>query len=846
MAENEDINNESDNNKTNSAAGEPIPLSGLYKNWFLDYASYVILERAVPDLADGLKPVQRRILHAMREMDDGRYNKVANITGQTMQYHPHGDASINDAIVGLGQKDLLIDTQGNWGDIRTGDSAAAARYIEARLSPFAKEVAYSPKVTEWQLSYDGRKREPVHLPMKFPLLLAQGAEGIAVGLATRILPHNFNELIKGSIDVLRGKKPELYPDFPTGGKADISNYNGGQRGGKVRVRCHIEPLDAKRLVIRELPFGVTTQSLIDSIIKASDAGKVKVKKLIDNTAKEVEIEVQLAPGQSAEVAIDALYAFTDCEVSLSPNTCVIIDEKPHFMPVTELLTLSTENTKSILKAELEIKQLELKERLLYASLEQIFIENRIYRHIEEAESWEEVLQIIEKELAPYADQFYREITEDDRVKLTEIKIKRISKYDSFKADKLLKELQAELEQTEHHLANLTDFAVDYFKKLKTKYGKDHERKTELTQFDTIAVKKVAAANTKLYVNRSEGFIGYGLKKDEFVCECSDIDDIIVFLSDGTCMVSKIAEKTFVGKDIIYTDVFYKGDERKVYNMIYRDGKTGITRGKRFQVLAVTRDRAYNFASSAKGSKVLYFTANPNGEAEIVKVSLTSASKARVKALDFDFSELDIKGRTSQGNIISKYPIRKVSLKQAGKSTLSAITIWYDAAVGRLNTDGVGANIGKFDNEDQILVIYRSGEYELTNYELTNRYEPSQVLLLERFDAATFVSAIYIDGESGNALVKQFQIETSTSNRKFLFITESKGSKLLAVTTADAAKVDIQHKVGRKAEKEQFELSTYAKLQGWRSLGTKLPFDKVTSAEIVPIASEAATDQQKLF
>lgn len=615
---------------------ETVHVTGMYKNWFLDYASYVILERAVPAIQDGLKPVQRRILHAMKEMDDGRYNKVANIIGSTMQYHPHGDASIGDAITALGQKELLIDQQGNWGDIRTGDSAAAPRYIEARLSKFALEVLYNPQTTEWQLSYDGRKKEPVTLPVKFPLLLAQGVEGIAVGLSTKVLPHNFCELLLGSIDILKGKKVKIYPDFATGGYADFSDYNEGLRGGRIKVRAKIEELDKKTLIIRDIPFGTTTPNLIDSIVKANDKGKIKIKKVVDNTAKDVEILVSLAPGQSPDITIDALYAFTDCEVSIAPNSCVILEDKPVFLSVNEMLKISTDQTVDLLRRELEIKRGELQEKILFSSLEKIFIENRIYRDIEECETWEAVIDTIDKGLEPFKAQFYRVITTDDIVRLTEIKIKRISRFDAFKADELLKKLAEDLEQVEYNLIHLTEFAIDYFRNLLDKYGKGRERKTEIRAFDTIAATVVAANNAKLYVNREDGFIGYGLKKDEYISECSDLDDIIVFRRDGKMVVTKIADKTFVGKNIEYAAVFNKNDERMVYNMVYLDGKTGRAMVKRFNVQGITRDKEYDLTKGEKGSHMLYFTANPNGEAETIQVYLSSRSKARIKVFDFDF------------------------------------------------------------------------------------------------------------------------------------------------------------------------------------------------------------------
>lgn len=812
-----------------------LPVSGMYENWFLEYASYVILERAVPAIEDGLKPVQRRIMHSMWEMDDGRYNKVANIIGHTMQFHPHGDASIGDAIVNLGQKDLLIDTQGNWGDINTGDGAAAPRYIEARLSKFALDVLFNPDTTIWQASYDGRKKEPVTLPVKFPLLLAQGVEGIAVGLSTKILPHNFIELIKASIDLLKNKKVEIFPDFPTGGTVDVSNYNEGQKGGKVRVRARIEELDKKTLVIRDIPFGTTTNSVIDSIIKANDNGKIKIKKVIDNTARDVEIQVQLNPGMDAGIAIDALYAFTDCEVSISPNACVIIDDKPHFMSVNDILKISTDKTVALLKQELEIKRDALLEKLLFSSLEKIFIENRIYRDIEECETWEDVLATIDRGLEPYKPDFYRQITTDDIVRLTEIKIKRISRFDAFKADELMKKLQEDLDQTNYDLAHLTEFAIAYFKNLLEKYGKGRERKTEIRAFDTIVANVVAMANEKLYINRSEGFIGIGLKKEEYVCDCSDIDDIIVFRKDGVVLVTKVGEKVFVGKDIIHVAIFKKNDERMVYNMVYVDGKTGVSMIKRFQVLAVTRDREYDLTKGSKGSKVLYFSANPNGEAETITVTLTPAAKARVKVFDFDFSEIAIKGRNSQGNILTKYSIRKIELKSAGVSTLSGLKIWYDDRVGRLNTEERGKYLGEFEGGDRILVVYSDGAYEITGSELTNRFEPEQVALIEKFNPDVTVSAIYLDGKSKLHFAKRFKIETSTVGKKFHFVSEDKGSKLDFVSTAPNPKVVVEYVKGKylTPPAEEIELTNFIDVKGWKAVGNKLSNNKVAGIKPVP-------------
>ena len=687
-------------------------IDGLYENWFIDYASYVILERAVPAIEDGLKPVQRRIMHAMNMIDDGRFNKVANIIGQTMQYHPHGDASIYEATVNMGQKELLIDTQGNWGDNRTGDGAAAARYIEARLSKFAIEVLFNSQTTNWQMSYDGRKKEPVTLPVKFPLLLAQGVEGIAVGLATKVLPHNFIELCEASVDVLNGKPINILPDFQVGGLMDASGYNEGRRGGKVRVRARIEDLDKKIIIIKEIPFGTTTTSVMESIVKASDDGKIKIKKVIDNTAKDVEIQVHLAPGVSPDVTVDALYAFTQCQVSISPNACIVLEDKPHFMSVNEILRICTQQTMALLKRELEIRQDELMEKILFSSLEKIFIENRIYRDIEECESWEEVITTIDKGLTPFKPQFYREITRDDIVRLTEIKIKRISKYDGFKADELMRDLESELDEVRNNLLHLKQYTIKWYQNLQKKYGKGRERKTEIRAFDVIQAQAVVANNEKLYVNRAEGFVGYGIKKDEFISDCSDLDDVIVFFKNGKMKVVKIEEKVFVGKDIFFVSVFRKNNERMVYNMCYLDPPSGNTYAKRFAVLGITRDKEYDLTKGAKGSKITYFSANPNGEAEVIFALYTPGTRARTNGIDFDFAELTIKGRESQGNILTKYPVKKITLKSQGVSTLGGIDIWYDPTIGRLNTDGNGNKIGNFEGPDKILVLYKEGSYEL--------------------------------------------------------------------------------------------------------------------------------------
>lgn len=826
------MSDSTNNPEKDESLHESIPVTGMYKDWFLDYASYVILERAVPAIEDGLKPVQRRILHAMKEMDDGRFNKVANIIGQSMQYHPHGDASIGDAIVNLGQKDLLIETQGNWGDIRTGDSAAAARYIEARLSKFALEVVFNAQTTEWQLSYDGRKREPITLPVKFPLLLAQGVEGIAVGLSTKILPHNFCELIAGSIAILKGEKTNVLPDFPTGGLADFSEYNEGLRGSRVKVRARIEEEDSKTLLVKDIPFGTTTNSIIDSIIKANDKGKIKIKKVVDNTAKDVEIQIQLAPGQSPDMTIDALYAFTDCEVSISPNACVIIKDKPVFLTVNEILEYNTKQTRDLLKRELEIRKAELMEKLLFSSLEKIFIENRIYRDIEECITWESVIETIDRGLDPFKPEFYREITTEDIVRLTEIKIKRISKFDTFKADELMRKLQEELKEVNYNLKHLTEYAIKYYENLLIKYGKGRERKTEIRAFDTIEATVVAANNAKLYVNRVDGFVGYGLKKDEFVCDCSDLDDIIVIRRDGKCVVTRIQEKGFVGKDILHVAVFRKGDERMVYNLIYLDGGTGRAMVKRFQVLAVTRDREYELTKGSKGSKVMYLTANANGEAETVTVYLTQGAKARVKVFDFDFASIEIKGRGAGGNILTKYPVRKIQLKMEGVSTLGGLDIYYDSVVGRLNTDERGKLIGNFLGDDKIIVFYKNGEYELTSFELTNRYDGNNVSLIEKFDPKKVISVIYYDGASKTHFVKRFLIETSTMNKKFNVISDHKSSVLKVVSTAKQPQVKALLKKGKEEEEQEFDLDMLIDVKGWKAIGNKLSSHDVISLTLI--------------
>lgn len=811
-----------------------VDINGLYQNWFLDYASYVILERAVPRIEDGFKPVQRRIMHSLKEMDDGRFNKVANVIGNTMQYHPHGDAAIGEAIVNIGQKDLLIETQGNWGDVRTGDSAAAPRYIEARLSKFALDVVYNAQTTEWQLTYDGRKKEPVTLPVKFPLLLAQGVEGIAVGLSTKILPHNFCELIKASIDILKEKKPKIYPDFPTGGTADFSEYNQGMRGGKIKVRAKIDIADKKTLIIREIPFSTTTTSLMESIVKASEKGQIKIKQVIDNTARDVEIQILLQSGQSPEIAMDALFAFTDCEISISPNSCVIVEDKPNFIPVNEILKYNTQQTVSLLKSELQIKRDELKEKILFSSLEKIFIENRIYRDIEEAESWEEVISRIDKGLKPHKKKFYREITVDDITRLTEIKIKRISKFDAFKADELLRDLEKELKETEYNLKHITDYAIAYFQKLLEKYGKGRERKTEIKSFQSVTATEVIANNQKLYVNREDGFIGYGLRKDELVCDCSELDDVIAIRKDGKAYVARIQEKVFVGKDILFVGVWKKGDDRKVYNVIYTDGKTGKGFAKRFTMPGVIRDKEYDLTQGHPNSKIHYVTGNPNGEAEVVEVTLSQSSTARKKVFEFDFAEIEIKGRNARGNTITKYPIRKVKLLKTGTSTLSKLDLWYDADAGRLNKDKRGKYLGKFDGDDQIIAFMRNGSYKITNYDLTNRYEPEKTLMVEKFNPQKPVSAVYVDGESKQYMVKRFLIETSTQDKEFGFISETIGSRLVLATTSETPEIEMEVVKGKDKEKstEVINLEDLIDIKGWKALGNRLSQFKVTKVTLV--------------
>ncbi|MFD2597558.1 DNA gyrase/topoisomerase IV subunit A [Sphingobacterium corticis] len=816
-------------------ASNTIPLSGLYENWFLDYASYVILDRAVPHINDGFKPVQRRILHSLKEMDDGRYNKAANVIGNTMKYHPHGDASIGDAMVQIGQKDLLIDCQGNWGDPITGDSAAAARYIEGRLSKFANDVVFNPDTTEWQLSYDGRNNEPVTLPVKFPLLLAQGAEGIAVGLATKIMPHNFIELIDGAIQALRGERPNIYPDFPTGGMADVSNYNEGLRGGKIRVRAKIEERDKKTLAITEIPFGTTTGSLIDSVVAANDKGKIKIKKIEDNTAENVEIIVHLAPGISPDMTIDALYAFTNCENAISPNTCVIKDSKPHFMSVNDILVENAKQTKALLKKELEIRLHELQEKIFFSSLLKIFIREGMYKNAsyEEAGDFKTVVVVLNGLFEPFFDQFYREINSDDYKRLIDKPMSSITRFDVAKADEQMKALEEEIKEVKRHLRQLTEYAIRWFEYLREKYGKNRERKTEIRAFDKVEAAQVALANAKLYVNREEGFIGTNMRKDEFVSECSDIDDIITFRADGKYSINKIQDKVFVGKDIIHVAVFKKGDDRTTYNAIYKDGTSGTSYVKRFSVSGVTRDKPYDITKGEKGSKVLYFTANPNGEAEVVNVQLRAHSQLRKLTFDINFADLAIKGRGSQGNIVSKYPIKKVQFKSAGVSTLAGRKIWFDPTLQRLNADERGTFLGEFDGSDKLLVILSDGSYELSSFDLTNHFD-EKMIRLERFEPEHIYSAIQQDGKTGTYYVKRFKFDDLPIGKRVKFINEDAGSKLVLLTNGADPMVKLNILKGKSQTPEELDqpLSEIIDVKGLKAQGNRLSFHKVEKISLL--------------
>ncbi|MGX5691450.1 DNA gyrase/topoisomerase IV subunit A [Arcticibacter tournemirensis] len=822
-------------NESNDKLQNVTTLNGLYENWFLDYASYVILDRAVPHVNDGFKPVQRRILHSLKEMDDGRFNKAANVIGNTMKYHPHGDASIGDAMVQIGQKNLLIDTQGNWGDPMTGDSAAAPRYIEARLSKFANEVVFNPDTTVWQSSYDGRNREPVTLPVKFPLLLAQGAEGIAVGLATKILPHNFIELIDASIEVLKGNRPNLVPDFPTGGMADCSNYNEGQRGGRVRVRARILERDKKTLAITEIPFSTTTGSLIDSIISANDKGKIKIRKIEDNTAQNVEIMVHLAPGISPDVTIDALYAFTDCEVSISPNTCVIRDDKPHFMSVNDILIENTVNTKDLLKQELEIKLAELKEKIFFSTLLKIFIQEGMYKNpeYENSGAFDAVVEVLNRLFEPFFPQFYRTIEPEDYKKLIDKPMSSITRFDVKKADEQMRALEDEIKDVSHKLKHLTDYAISWFERIREKYGKDRERKTELRTFDKVEAAQVALANVKLYVNKADGFIGSGLKKDEFVCDCSDLDEIIVFREDGRFLVVKIQDKVFVGKDIVHVGVFKKGDERTVYNMIYKDGQSGTSYIKRFSVLGVTRDKEYDLTKGSKGSKVLYFTANPNGEAEVVNVQLKPHTKLKKLNIDIDFSEIAIKGRSSMGNIVTKYPVKKIVLKSKGISTLSGRKIWFDDVLRRLNVDGRGKYLGEFDGADKILTVLSTGAYELSSFDLTNHFD-DKMTLIEKYDPEKVYTVVHLDGKSKNYYVKRFTFDDLAIGRQMSIINEEPGSKMILISGAAQPVVHLDLLKGKSLTPETAEinLADAIDVKGMKAQGNKLSPHEVKKIELI--------------
>lgn len=806
-------------------------LSGMYQSWFLDYASYVILERAVPNIEDGLKPVQRRILHSMKRMDDGRFNKVANIVGHTMQFHPHGDASIGDALVQMGQKDLLIDTQGNWGNILTGARAAAPRYIEARLTKFALDVVFNPKTTEWQLSYDGRNKEPITLPAKFPLLLAQGAEGIAVGLSSKILPHNFNELCDAAIGYLRGEDFNLYPDFPTGGSIDVSKYNGGQRGGSLKVRAKIEKLDNKTLVIREIPFSKTAETLIDSILKAIDKGKIKAKKVEDLTAAQVEILIHLTPGISSDKTIDALYAFSDCEINLSPNCCVIENDKPCFLTVNDVLRHSADRTLALLKKELEIRRAELLEQLFFASLERIFIEERIYkeRQFEQAPDMDAAITFVDQKLEPFKPSLIREVTRDDILRLMEIKMQRILKFNKDKNDELIAKIKAEVKSIDHDLKHMKDVTVSWFEFIKNKYGDEHPRLTEIRNFDTIEAAKVVEANEKLYINRQEGFIGTGLKKDEYICNCSDIDDIIVFYKDGKYKVIKVAEKIFVGKNVMYVQVFKKNDQRTIYNAVYRNGKQGYCYVKRFYVTSITRDKEYDLTQGAPGSKVLYFTANPNGEAEVIKVTLETNPKLRRIFIDYDLSDILIKGRSSKGNLMTKYNVHRISMKSQGRSTLGGRNVWYDPDVNRINYDGNGRLLGEFKEDDLILVILTNGEYYFTNYDVNNHYEDN-IMRIEKFDNGKVWSAVVYDADNqGYAYIKRFQMEVAKKHQSFVGENPESTLALLSDEVYPLIKVTFG---GNDAFREAMEIDVeqFIQVKGFKAKGKRISTWDISNIE----------------
>jgi topoisomerase-4 subunit A len=831
-------NPDSGNEHQHQERTEVKPVSGMFKDYFIDYASYVILERAVPAIEDGMKPVQRRILHALYEMDDGRFNKVANVIGSTMRYHPHGDASIGDALVQVGQKELLLDMQGNWGNILTGDNAAAPRYIETRLSKIALDVLFNEKTTNWQLSYDGRSREPIVFPSKFPTLLVHGVEGIAVGLSCKMLPHNFIEIIDALIDALKGKRTLIYPDFQQGGMIDIAQYNDGNRGGKVRVRAKITQLDKKVLIISEIPFSTTTGSLIDSIVQANDKGKIKIKKIEDNTAENVEILVHLAPGVSPDVTIDALYAFTQCEVSISPNAVVIQNDKPRFLGVTEIIEFASNQTRDLLRKELEIKLNELKESWHFASLEKIFIENKIYIEFDGKE-YEEAIVLTHERLKPHIKHLWREVTDDDLKKLMELPMRRITKHDADKADIYILSLEAEIEKVKNNIEHITDFTIEYFKELKKKYGKGRERKTEIKTFDNINAAQVAANNVKLYVNREEGFVGYGLKKDEFVCDCSDLDDIIVFTQEGKMMVAKATEKLFVGKNIIHVGVFQKNDDRTIYNVIYRDGKIGNTFVKRFAVTSITREKLYDITQEKKGSEILYFTCNPNGEAEIVTVHLKPALKLRKLTFDFDFSQLAIKGRNANGNLLSKFAVKKITLKSAGVSTLGAIKVWFDDTVKRLNNDERGLFLGDFLGDDKIISFYKSGEYKISNFDLTNHFD-EDLLLIEKYMPFKIYTAIYIDAEKKEYFIKRFTVEPS--DKKQAYLPDDAKWVLLNNAQYPVIQLYFAKKDNKVLEPETIEVHEFETIKGIKAKGKKLSSKPIK--EVVALEPSKPDDYQE--
>lgn len=826
-------------------SGETIKkVTGMYREWFLDYASYVILERAVPAIEDGFKPVQRRIMHSMKELDDGRYNKVANIVGHTMQYHPHGDQSIGDAMVQIGQKDLLIDTQGNWGNIFTGDEAAASRYIEARISKFGLEILYSPKITPWQLSYDGRRNEPINLPVKFPLLLAQGGEGIAVGLSTKILPHNFLELIDASIKHLKGKPFTIFPDFPTAGIADVSNYNDGARGGRVRVRARISQLDKNTLVIKDIPFSTNTSNLIESILKANEKGKIKIKKVEDNTSSEVEILIHLTPGVSPDKMIDALYAFTNCEVSIAPLGCVIEDNKPLFVGVSEMLRRSTDRTVDLLLSELKIELSELEEQWHYLSLERIFIENRIYRQIEEEETWEGVISAIDQGLKPHIAHLKRAVTTDDIVRLTEIKIKRISKFDIDKAQEKIDALEGDIEKVKYNIENIIPFTIDYFTRLREKYGKGKERKTELRSFDSIEATKVVLRNIKLYVNREEGFFGTGLKKDEYVAECSDIDDVIIFLRNGQVVVTKVDDKKFIGKDIIHIAIFDKNDKRTIYNMVYRDGKSGPSYIKRFNVTGVTRDKMYDLTSGTANSQVLYFSSNPNGEAEIITVLLRQVGSVKKLKWEMDFAQIAIKGRASKGNLVTKHPIKKIEMKEKGISTLRPRKVWFDDVVQRLNVDGRGELLGEFKPNDKLLIISQTGKVKTIIPELSTHFD-DDMIVLEKWNPNKPISVVYFEGDKERYYVKRFLIENE--NKEELVVSEHEKTKVELVSTDWIPRIEVIFTKVKGVQKETLELNLeeFITVKGIKALGNQLTADKVKQINALePLPYEEVTPEEE--